>query len=145
MYTGDNMPLPFETRLISISIARSPQEVYDFVADPKNLPRWASGLGTSIAKVNGQWVAQTPQGPVKVRFAPPNGLGVLDHYVTLPTGRETYVPLRVIPNNTGSELTFTLFRQPGMADQKFLEDAEWVLKDLTKLKEILEQDSGRKI
>jgi hypothetical protein len=91
MYTGDKMPLPFERRHISISIARSPQEVYDFVADPKNLPQWASGLGTSIAKVNGQWVAQTPQGPVKVRFAPSNGLGVLDHYVTLPTGAEIYV------------------------------------------------------
>jgi len=63
-----------------------------------NLPRWASGIGTSIANVNGGWIAQTPQGPVKVRFAPRNDLGVLDHYVTLPTGVKIYIPLRVIPN-----------------------------------------------
>jgi hypothetical protein len=76
---------------------------------------------------------------VKVRFAPRNDLGVLDHYITLPTGVVIYVPLRVIPNSSGSELTFTLFRQPGMTDQKFQEDAEWVLRDLTKLKDILEK------
>jgi hypothetical protein len=32
-----------------------------------------------------------------------------------------------------------------MTDQKFLEDIEWVLKDLMKLKDILEQEGGRKI
>jgi len=130
----------FETRLISISIARNPREVYDFVSNPANLPRWASGIGTSIANVNGGWIAQTPQGPVKVRFAPRNDLGVLDHYVTLPTGVKIYIPLRVIPNGIGSELQFTLFRQPDMTDRKFQEDAEWVLRDLTKLKEALEKN-----
>jgi len=135
----NTMPPLFEIRLISISIARDPQEVYDFVSNPANFSRWASGLGTSIANVKGEWTAQTSQGPVKVRFAPRNDLGVLDHYVTLPTGRVIYVALRVIPNSSGSELTFTLFRQPGMTDQKFQEDAEWVLQDLTKLKDILEK------
>jgi hypothetical protein len=44
-----------------------------------------------------------------------------------------------VPNGSGSELTFTLFRQPAMTDQKFQEDAEWVLRDLTKLKAVLEK------
>jgi hypothetical protein len=133
------MPDLLEPRVISISIARSPREVYAFTSEPVNLPRWASGLGTSIANTNGQWVAQTPLGSVKVRFAPKNELGVLDHYVTLPTGHEIYVPLRVIANGSGSELQFTLFRQPDITDQRFQEDADWVLRDLTRLKEVLEQ------
>jgi hypothetical protein len=127
------------TRIISISIARDPRDVYDFVSNPVNLPRWASGIGASIKNINGEWVADAPNGPVKVRFVPRNDLGVLDHYVTVAPGVEVYVPLRVIPNGSGSELTFTLFRQPDMTDQKFKEDAEWVLRDVTKLKEILEQ------
>jgi hypothetical protein len=134
------MPALLETRLISISIARRPQDVYDFVSDPENLPRWASGLGTSIKNINGEWVAETSNGPVKVRFAPRNQLGVLDHYVTLPTGMVFYVPMRVVPNGNGSELIFTLFRQPGMTDQRFQEDAEWVLRDLKKLQEVLKKD-----
>ena len=128
-----------ETRHISISIARDPRDVYDFVSNPVNLPQWASGIGTSIKNINGEWVADTPNGLVKVRFAPRNDLGVLDHYVTIAPGVVVYVPMRVIPNGSGSELTFTLFRQPDMTDQNFKEDAEWVLRDLTKLKEILEQ------
>ena len=137
------MPPLFETRLISISIARDPQAVYDFVSNPANLPHWASGIGTSIKNVNGEWVAETPNGPVKVRFTPQNNLGVLDDYVTLPTGAVIYVPLRVITNGSGSELTLTLFRQPDMTDQKFREDANWVLRDLTKLKDIMELDGDR--
>jgi hypothetical protein len=50
-----------------------------------------------------------------------------------------FVPMRVVPNGSSSELTFTLFRQPDMTDQKFKEDTEWVLQDLSKLKEILKQ------
>jgi len=137
------MPSLHVTRIISVSIDRPSREVYDFVSNPANLPRWASGIGASIEQVKGEWVAQTPNGPVEVRFAPRNNLGVLDHYVTLPTGAVIYVPLRVIPNGSGSELTFTLFRQPDMTDQKFQEDAEWVLRDLTKLRDILEQGGDR--
>jgi len=121
------------TRIISISIARDPRDVYDFVSNPVNLPRWASGIGASIKNINGEWVADAPNGPVKVRFVPRNDLGVLDHYVTVAPDVEVYVPLRVIPNGSGSELTFTLFRQPDMTDQKFKEDADWVLRDLNRL------------
>jgi len=128
----------FETRIISVSIARDPREVYAFVSNPANLPRWASGIGSSIEQIKGEWIAQTPNGPVKVRFAPRNDLGVLDHYVTVAPGVEIYIPMRVVPNGSGSELIFTLFRQPDMTDEKFREDADWVLRDLTRLKDIFE-------
>jgi len=132
-----------ESHLISISIARDPHEVYDFVSNPANLPHWASGLGTSIKYVDGKWLSDTPNGPIVIRFAPRNDFGVLDHYVTIAPGVDVYVPMRVVPNGSGSELTFTLFRQPDMTDQKFKEDAEWVLRDLKKLKDILEQGETR--
>ncbi|MFX3897741.1 hypothetical protein ACJBU5_11230, partial [Streptococcus suis] len=54
------------------------------------------------------------------------------------TGEEVYVPLRVIPNNDGCEVSFTLFRMPDMSEGKFAEDAAWVLRDLTALKAVLE-------
>lgn len=84
-------------------------------------------------------MADTENGPVRVRFVPRNDLGVLDHYVTVAPGVVIYVPMRVVPKGSGSELTLTLFRQPDMTDQKFKEDAEWVLRDLSKLEDILQQ------
>lgn len=128
-----------EARHVSVSIERPPREVYRFASDPENLPRWASGLGGSIREDRGEWLADGPLGPVRLRFAEPNDLGVLDHEVVLPTGETIHNPLRVVPNGAGSEVIFTLFRQPGVTDDKLAADAEWVEKDLRKLKQLLER------
>jgi hypothetical protein len=36
-------------------------------------------------------------------------------------------------------MMFTLFRQPGVSERKFAEDAKWVTKDLRLLKSLLER------
>jgi hypothetical protein len=126
------------SRNLSVSINRDVKDVYNFACVPENFPRWASGLGKSLKKVNGEWIAETPEGPVKVRFTERNEFGVLDHWVSPKPGLQIYIPMRVIPNGSGSELIFTLFRLPDMSDEKFAADAEWVMRDLTSLKNLLE-------
>jgi hypothetical protein len=139
MSTGETMMAGiFETRNLSVSINRRPREVYDFASVPENFSKWASGLGKLIRKVNDEWVAETPQGPIKVRFTERNDFGVLDHYVIPKPGMELYIPMRVIANGAGSELIFTLFRLADMSDEKYAEDAEWVMRDLNALKKLLE-------
>jgi len=78
-------------------------------------------------------------GKVKVKFAENNKFGVLDHDVTLPARVKVYNPMRVFPNNNGSELIFTLYRRPEVSDQEFAEDAKSVERDLAKLKILLEE------
>ncbi|MBI2209336.1 MAG: SRPBCC family protein [Deltaproteobacteria bacterium] len=126
-------------RHISVSIHRAPQEVYDFASNPENLPKWATGLAGGIKKVNNEWMAESPLGKVKIRFAERNRFGILDHDVTLESGVQIHNPMRVVPNGSGSEVIFTLLRQPDMSDEKFEEDAKWVEKDLTILKGLLER------
>jgi hypothetical protein len=75
-----------ESRHISEWIARPADEIYDYAADPANLPRWAPGLGSSVEKIDGQWFAETSEGRVGFAFVQLNEYGVLDHYVTLPSG-----------------------------------------------------------
>ena len=124
---------------ISISINRSATHVYDFVANPENLPKWAAGVSESIRKVGNDWIADSPMGTIKIKFAETNTFGVLDHDVTLPSGVTFDNPMRVIPNNEGSEFVFTLYRRPEMSDEEFKKDAEMIEKDLKKLKTILEK------
>ena len=112
--------------------------VYSFVSNPDNLPKWASGLAKSIKKMGNTWIAETPRGQMKIRFADQNGLGVLDHFVTPSSGPEVFVPMRVVRNGDGSEIVFTLFRQPEMSQEQFVQDAKWVEKDLARLKSVLE-------
>ena len=128
----------FEARTISMTIERPPGEVYAFAVVPENLPRWASGLGTSGAREGADWVSQMELGPVRVRLVERNDLGVLDHDVTLPGGEVVHNPMRVVPNGTGSEVSFTLFRRPGVTDEALAADAATIERDLATLKRLVE-------
>lgn len=81
---------------------------------------------------------ETPQGKVKIRITGKNELGILDHYITPSTCAEILVPMRVVPNGTGSEVIFTVFRQPGMTDDSFSKDIGLVEQDLKSLKAVME-------
>lgn len=128
-----------ESRHLSTVINRSSTAVYEFAAEPANLPRWAAGLAsTTVEQVNGQWVADSPMGRVTISFAERNNLGVLDHVVTAPSGESVYNPLRVIPDGDASEVVFTLRQRSGMTDEEFTQDADAVRADLDSLKRVLE-------
>jgi hypothetical protein len=131
--------MTFTAKHISVSINRPATQVCEFASNPENLPKWAAGLSGSIKKVNEDWIAESPMGRVTVKFAEKNQFGVLDHDVTLPSGVKVYNPMRVFPNNDGSELVFTLYRRPDVPDQEFVKDAKSVEKDLAKLKTLLEK------
>jgi len=128
----------YPSRHLSISIDRPVHEVYRFVSNPENLPLWAKGLSGSIRKSDGDWIAESPMGAAKARFEDPDDLGVLDHEVTLPTGQKVLNPMRVVPNNHGSDLIFSLFHRPEQSEADFRSDAEAVLKDLQALKRVME-------
>ncbi|MGE0267126.1 MAG: SRPBCC family protein [Candidatus Omnitrophota bacterium] len=131
-------PTLLEARHISVSINRRPADVYAYASDPANLPAWASGLSGSITEKNGEWIADSPMGKIKIRFDPPNEYGVLDHEVELESGVLFYNPMRVVANGPGSEVIFTLFRQPDMDEAAFQADASMIQNDISTLKNILE-------
>lgn len=131
--------MTFMAKHISVSIECRAAEVYEFASNPENLPQWAGGLSGAIKKVDDEWIAEAPMGTVKVNFVEKNKFGILDHDVTLSSGAKFYNPMRVFPNNHGSEVIFTLYRQAGMSDQKFADDAGSVERDLNKLKTLLEK------
>jgi hypothetical protein len=126
-----------ESRNLSVSIERDADAVYAFLSLPENFAKWASGLG-SLHRANEQWIAETPDGPMIVRFSESNAFGVLDHWVSPPSGVQIYIPLRVVKNGSGCELVFTLFRQPEMDQARFEADAQWVMRDLKTAKQLLE-------
>lgn len=139
MKPGETTTYP--AKHISISIRRPAGEVYSFASNPDNLPKWAAGLSSATVRKNGDyWITDSPMGEVKVRFARKNEFGILDHDVTLPSGETVHNPLRVLPNNKGSEVVFTLYRLPGKTDHEIAEDAARIAADLETLKEILEKE-----
>jgi len=123
---------------ISVVIKRDAADVYGFVVQPENLPRWAAGLAQSDVRRDGDvLIADSPMGEASFRFVPRNDLGVLDHDVTLPSGEVVTNPLRVLAHPDGAEVIFTL-RQLSLTDAEFDRDAGVVRADLFRLRDLLE-------
>ena len=128
-----------ESRTLSVRIDQPFARVYEFLVDPANWNKWAFGLGKSLRRSDGGWIADSDGGLLKVRFTARNQYGVLDHTVMRPAGAQVYVPMRLITNGSGCELLFTLFREPGITDERYNGDANFVQSDLDRLKELLEK------
>ena len=126
-------------RIITRSIACPYAQAYDRSHPPEFFAEWAAGLASSLHREGDRWIAETPAGRAEVRFTPRNDFGVMDHYVLLPDGQELYMPLRMIANGDGTEVSLWLFRQPAMDDAAFERDATMVEKDLDTLKALLER------
>jgi hypothetical protein len=140
-------------RTLSINVERHLDDVAAFLAEPLNFPIWATGLAEGLVPgtqgsgaAPDEWIAKGPAanegeaGRVFIRFSPPNSFGIADHWVRLPDDTVVTVPLRVVRNGTGSTVSLMLFQQPNMDDAQFEADAEWVQRDLLKLKIALETD-----
>lgn len=126
-------------RILHISIKRDWREVYDFMAQPENMARWAHGLGAGLKPDGADWIADGGVlGEVRVRFAPRNELGVIDHDVVMQTGERVHNALRVVPNGDGAEVMFVLLQRPDMDDKAIADDAAAVAKDLETLRRLLE-------
>lgn len=128
-----------DSQHLSVHIRRSVDAVYDYASNPANLPEWAAGLSASIAYEDGQWVSDSPMGRVSVEMAENNPYGILDHWVTTADGDTFYNPVRVIEAEGGSEVVFTLRRQPDMSDDAYEADAIAIVTDLATLKGLLEK------
>jgi hypothetical protein len=127
------------SRHLSRVIAASPAVVQAVASDPDRLPEWAAGLAkAAVTRDGGDLLVESPMGRVRVRFVPPNDLGVIDHDVVLPTGETVTNPVRVLAHPDGAEIVFTV-RQLGMTDEEFERDCGMVEADLQRLAALVER------
>jgi len=141
--TTPNEEASLQSRVVTQRVACDWRRAYRLAADPARLPDWASGLAKSALVPHGDhWTVTTPEsGEVRMRFAPANDFGVLDHWVAPEGVPEVYLPFRVIGVAPDAcELQFTLLRQPQMDDAAFERDAAWIARDLQALARLLEAE-----
>ena len=130
--------MPAQT--IHIGIECDWTNVFAFARDPENIALWASGLASGLVRDGDDWLGDGgPIGRIRVRFAPPNPFGILDHTVTLEDGTAVFNPMRVVQNGNGALVSFTLFHRTGQDAAAVEADAAHILQDLTKLKILMEK------
>jgi hypothetical protein len=134
----------FRSKTITVSIHRPLRDVYEFMAEPLNLPTWVASIGNSIAHVSGtDWAADGENGQRIIRFHPRTEHGILDYAVFREGETPVTMPVRVVANGEdGTEVILTLYQRPAVSDAQFNSDAEWIEADLLTLKTLLESRDG---
>src|SRR5262245_28458606 len=103
----------------TVTIPARPDDVFAFLAEPENLPRWAVGFARGIHRAAGGWVVQTGHGDVPIRILADRERGTIDFLMSIAHGVEATAYSRLLPNGDSAEFVFTQFRQPGMSDEVF--------------------------
>jgi hypothetical protein len=104
----------------SLSVSGNPGEVFAFLADPENLPRWAVGFCRAIRHDPERgWIVETSTGEVPIRYVAHLECGTLDFYMQVGPGVEIGAYSRVIPNGDAAVYVFTQLQAPGMPDSLF--------------------------
>ena len=134
----------YKAQTINVSINCPVARVYDFLADPLNLPTWLADIGPVIQHVEGSdWVAEAPAGRFTFRFCPRNSFGVLDFLVFREGDPLVPMPVRVVANGEGTELMMTVYERPGTSAVIHASEVQWIRADLSTLKSLLEAEAAK--
>jgi hypothetical protein len=131
--------------VVHVSILASWGDLIAFLVDVHNWKTWAPWIRAVSRSSARDWTLDTDAGPMKVRFAEQNALGVLDHEVTLASGVTVLNSMRVLPNGSGSELVMVVFQSPEASTEQFERDVQAVRDDLARIKTVAEALARRPV
>ena len=134
-----------KAKTYSTTIACDPKKAFDFIAQPENLPRWATGFCRKIVRDAQHWIVDSPQGKIRMRYVTDEKTGVIDFYMSPAPGVEGLAASRVVPNGKEAEYLFTLFQAPEVSDELFEKQGQVLQEELANLKSILEGQTSQTI
>ena len=121
----------------SATLDAPPDQVFDYLADPMNLPTWAVGFARAVRRSGDAWLVTTGHGEVGLRVAANATLGTIDFHMTPAPGVTVSAYSRVLASHDGSEYVFTQFQAPGMPDAAFEAQIATLREELTVLQSIV--------
>jgi len=127
------------TQTVAVSVDADPTEMTKYLADATTHPEWATEFFSDGAEEagDGTWSMNVPRmgGPVRVKIDAVTALGVIDMYLA-PEGTPfgPPLPIRVLPNGDGCDVTFTLARFPGQSDEDWADGVTSMQRELENLK-----------
>lgn len=128
------------SKALHVDIARAADDVYRFVADPLNFPRWAAVSGPMEQIGPLDWKAQTAFGERLVRFTTQNDFGCFDHAVFASGEEPIFIRGWIIPNGAGCTLVLVFPQRPDVTTEQFASALQWIEMDLMTLRSLLEVD-----
>ena len=109
------------SRTVTTVLDAPKQDVFDYLSDIRNLPRWATEFAREL-KLDDEGNATVVNNLGEFRFAidADAGSGVIDMYAGPSEDEMAIFPTRVVELPGGaSAYSFTMFQGPGMPDELF--------------------------
>ena len=114
------------------------RRVFDYMADIRNLPEWATEFARELHEEDGQYKVVNNLGEFLFEIRADEETGVIDMYAG-PTRDELAVfPTRAVELPDGrTSYSFTMFQGPGMPDELFESQHESLKREFANLERIL--------
>ena len=109
-----------KTRTVTVLLTAPKRQVFDYLAEIENLPRWATEFARELKVVDGKHKVVNGLGEFFVRIDADEATGVIDFHAGPTEAELGLFPSRVVelPGGT-SAYTFTMFQGPGLSDELF--------------------------
>jgi len=125
-----------DTQTITIDAPRA--DVFAFLADARNLPRWAPNFAAAVRPDGDGWIVGQGGSEVRLRLEVSDEPGTVDLHVTPPDGRTRTVYGRVLPNAAGAEFLFTMFHSDSRTEADIARQNTEVAEELRLVKTLCE-------
>jgi hypothetical protein len=109
-----------ESRTVTAVLAAPKAEVFDYLSQLENLPKWATEFAHELKYEGNKAKVVNGLGEFYFRIAADPDTGVIDMHAGPSEDELALFPTRVLelPDNR-SAYTFTMFKAPGMPDELF--------------------------
>ena len=109
-----------DARSVAITLDAPAEQVFEYLSNVENLPRWATEFARELRSRDGRWFVVNGLGEFQFVLEADEASGVIDMYAGPSEEELALFPTRVVPLPGGrSAFTFTMFRGPGMAEDLF--------------------------
>jgi hypothetical protein len=124
-----------EPRSVAVTLEAGVKEVFEYLSDPENLPRWATEFARELRFEAGRYTVVNGLGEFLFQIDADEATGVIDMYAGPSADELALFPTRVVPLPGGrSAYTFTMFQSPGMPDDLFESQYQSLLRELENIR-----------
>ena len=127
-----------ETR--SISIAAHPETVLELLGDARRLPDWAPAFARAVEPAGQDWLIDSGAGQFRIRVRVSLEYGTVD--LLRPKDPSRGGHMRVLNNEDGSELLFTLVFPVAADDESIAQQMTTVEAELRTVRDLCEAQAG---
>jgi hypothetical protein len=128
-----------DTRTVTAVIDAPPSEVFAYLSQVENLPRWATEFARELKYEDGKPKVVNGLGEFYFRIVADETTGVIDMLAGPTEDELALFPTRVVELPGGrSAYTFTMFQAPGMPDEHFESQHQSLLREFENIHRELE-------